>query len=269
LTTTDADSKEVNRVLQDMSNQQRRQSLESIVTVEVTGFDGDGDEPAPVYLQPLARLLQTLISTPRVNMSMISKTAAAGVASLLCAAAAHAAAPAPAAGAASFGGPSIPGVCLLSQQAVFANAKVGQAASARLQQLAQQQEAALAPERTSLENDAKTLEGQRSTLPAAQFQQRQQALAERAQAFQSKVQRIEQQVQATRNKALQTVSQDEQPVAASVYKAHGCGVLFSRDSVLAGGQGMDLTADVVKGLDASITTITFDLEPPPAQPAGR
>jgi Skp family chaperone for outer membrane proteins len=203
-------------------------------------------------------------------MSMISKTAAAGAASLLWVAAAHAAAPAPAAGGASaFGGPSIPGVCLLSQEAVFTNAKVGQAATARLQQLAQQQEAALAPERTSLQNDAKALEGQRASLPPAQFQQRQQALGQRAQAFQAKVSGIEQQVQATRNKALQTVSQDEQPIAASVYKAHGCGVLFSRDGVLAGGQNMDLTPEVVRGLDASITTITFDLEPASAQPAPR
>lgn len=198
---------------------------------------------------------------------MMYKTTAALAAWALLAGAAYAA-PA-AAPEATFGGPSIPGVCLLGQEAVFANAKVGKAADARLKQLAEGVQAELASERTALENDAKALEAQRASLKPAELQQRRQALAARAQAFQAKVAERDRQIQATRAKALQEISRDEQPVVAQVYAQHGCGLLLSRDGVLAGGQSMDLTPAVVEGLDAKVTTITFDLEPPAPPPARR
>ncbi|HEX4181841.1 MAG TPA: filamentous hemagglutinin family protein [Caulobacteraceae bacterium] len=46
LATTDAATKEAAKVLQDVANQQRRQELDSIVSVEVLGFGGDADQPA-------------------------------------------------------------------------------------------------------------------------------------------------------------------------------------------------------------------------------
>lgn len=45
LATPDAAAKEVAQVLQQMTNQQRRHALDSIVTVEVVGFGGDADQP--------------------------------------------------------------------------------------------------------------------------------------------------------------------------------------------------------------------------------
>jgi Skp family chaperone for outer membrane proteins len=202
------------------------------------------------------------------TMSTSLKTTSALVAWALLATGTEAAVPA-AAPAAIFAGPSIPGVCLLGQEAVFANTKVGLAATARLQQLAQGAGAQIAPERTALEADAKALQAEAAKLKPAELQQRQQALAQRAQAYQAKAAELQQRVEATRAKALQQVSQDEQPVVADVYKAHGCGVLFARSGVLAGGQGMDITPAVVQSLDAKITTITFDLEPAPAPGAVR
>ena len=47
----------------------------------------------------------------------------------------------PATPAPALGGPEIHGVCLLSQQVLFATSKVGQAATARLKELAQQAQA--------------------------------------------------------------------------------------------------------------------------------
>ena len=80
-----------------------------------------------------------------------------------------------------------------------------------------------------------------------------------------------QEIELTREKALARIAGEEQPVIAAVYKAHGCGLLVDRNAILGGNLTGDLTADVVKGLDAKITTITFDREtlPPSTASAGQ
>jgi Skp family chaperone for outer membrane proteins len=202
-------------------------------------------------------------------MQMTSKTAAiAFVVGAALTAAAPAFAATAGAPAAAFGGPAVSGVCLLGQEAVFSNAKVGVAATARLRQLAAAAQSELTPERKALEDEAKALDARKASLKPAELQQRQQVLAQRAQAYQAKATQRSQQIEATRAKALRQISEDEQSVVADVYKARGCGVMFSRDAVLAGGTGMDLTPAVVQGLDAKVTTMTFDLEPP-ATPTGQ
>ena len=171
----------------------------------------------------------------------------------------------PAASAANFTGPSVAGICLLSREAVVLNAKVGLAATARLKVLADGVNAELAPEQTAIQTEAKAL--QDSKLSGDALKTRQQALAQRAQTLQAKAQQRQQQIELTRQKVLGSISTSAQPVIETAYKAHACGVLFSRDAVMAGGQSMDLTAEVVKGLDARMTTLSFDLEPAPQAPA--
>jgi Skp family chaperone for outer membrane proteins len=169
-------------------------------------------------------------------------------------------APAPAAAPAAgqpLGGPQIAGVCLLSQAAVVANAKVGVAASARLKQLTDQAQAEVAADRASIEADAKQID----PLPAgADKTAKTQALSVRLQALQTKANLLNREIEATRVKALDRVAAQEQPIIAQAYTAHKCGLLFDRTSVLGGNMGGDLTADVVKGLDARMATITFDRE---------
>jgi Skp family chaperone for outer membrane proteins len=167
------------------------------------------------------------------------------------------------------GGPAIPNVCMLSREAVATNAKVGQAAIARLQQLAQQNQAPLATEAQAIDTEAKSLALQKASLSAATFQQRQQALSQRYQALRARGENLNRQLEATRVKALTTIGQDEQPVLAQIYTAHGCGMLLDRNVVIAGNYTNDLTKEVVDGMDARVTTITFELAPlPPAAGAG-
>ncbi len=168
------------------------------------------------------------------------------------------------------GGPALPGVCLLSQQAVLTNAKVGLAATARLKQIAEQVQSEINAARTPLETEAQTLQAQRASLKPADLQARQQALAARAQALQQTVNQRQREIEATRQKALARIANDAQPVIAAAYKARGCGLLFDRNSVLGGNMAGDLTPAVVQGLDATITTITFERETlPPQTPQGR
>ncbi|WP_165189833.1 OmpH family outer membrane protein [Caulobacter soli] len=184
---------------------------------------------------------------------------------LLCAsAAAPALAQAPA--AQPLGGNPVPGVCLLSREAIFANAKVGAAASARLQQLTQDAQAEVETDRKALDVDLKAYQAEQAKLTPAQRQAKEQALAPRVQAMQAKAQQRSREIEATREKALAQISTAAQPVIAQAYKAKGCGLLVDRNSVLGGNLANDLTADVVKGLDATMTTISFNREVLPAAP---
>jgi Skp family chaperone for outer membrane proteins len=169
----------------------------------------------------------------------------------------------------TLGGPQIPGVCFLSQQAVFLNAKVGLAATARLQQLHQQTETEIGGLNSPIEAEAKALDAKRATLAPAVFQQKQQALAARYQRLRDLAAQRDREIEATRVKALNQIGAWERPAIADAYKAHACGLLLDRGTVLGGNMAGDLTAAVVQGLDARVTTITFDREilPPQTQPA--
>jgi Skp family chaperone for outer membrane proteins len=173
---------------------------------------------------------------------------------------------------AGLGGPLIPGVCLLSEQAVFLNAKVGMAATARLTQLGGQAKAEMDAERAPLASEEETLRSDAAALKPADVQQRAQALQARETAYQQKVALRNRELEATRQKVIERIMSEAQSVIAQAYKAHNCGLILDRNSVLGGNMGGDLTPDVVRGLDAKITTITFDREslaqaaaPPPIQ----
>jgi len=179
-----------------------------------------------------------------------------------------ASAPAPAAG--GFGGPLIPGVCLLSREAVLSQSLVGQAATARLRQLGLKAQANFDAERRRLEGEAKALQGEQASIPPQQIQHRQQLLQARAQAAQAEAAQVSRELEATRTKATGVIEQAVQPVVLAAYQAKGCGLLLQREAVLGGNLANDLTTAVIHGLDAKMTTITFDREHlPPAPASGR
>jgi Skp family chaperone for outer membrane proteins len=186
------------------------------------------------------------------------------VASLIAAAGLSALPVAPARAADDLGGNPVPGVCLLSREAVFAQSKVGQAASQRLKQLAGQAESQLASQRKPLDTDIQSFQQKAPSLSEAQRKEQGTALQKRMQSFQSQAGELNQRIQLTRGKAMQTIGKDAEPIVASVYKSHHCGLLLDRDSALGGNMANDLTSDVVQGLDRKVTTISFDLEPLPS-----
>lgn len=168
------------------------------------------------------------------------------------------------------GGPLIPGVCLLSREAIFANAKVARAANERLQQLATEAQAEVDAERKPVEEEVKKFQAESARLSPEQRTQREQALNARLQPLQAKAQLRAREIEATRTRALGRISDEAQPVIAQVYRAKNCGLLLDRGSVLGGNFGNDLTPATVQALDAKTSTITFNREtlpPAPAAPA--
>lgn len=162
-----------------------------------------------------------------------------------------------------FVGDPVPGVCMLSREAIFTQAKVGEAARQRLSQLAEQSNSQLGNQRKPIEADIKTFQEKASSLSEAQRKSQGAALHDRLATFQAKVTEMNQRIQLTRSKAMDRIGIQAKPIVAQLYKSHHCGLLLNRDSVLSGNMANDLTDGVVQGLDHKITTISFNLEPLP------
>ena len=160
-------------------------------------------------------------------------------------------------------GPPVPGVCLLNQEVVFANSQVGIAAAARLRDLAKAADEPLEAERQSIVTDAKALQAQKP----ADARTKEQALVQRDNALKISAQKLERQIELTRLKARGQIGEAAQSVVADAFHAHNCGLLINKEVVMGGNMSNDLTAAVIQGLDAKITTITFDLEPYPTPKA--
>ncbi|MCR5880463.1 OmpH family outer membrane protein [Phenylobacterium sp. J367] len=176
-----------------------------------------------------------------------------------------AAAPAAAAPAVSHG-PAVPGLCILSVQGAIGGSTVGKYVDTRMQQIVQQVNAELNGERTAIENEGKTLEGQRATLDRTTLEQRASALQVRANALQRKAQQREREVSATEQKAVGRVGQEMEPLIRQVYQQRQCSVLLNRDAVVIASPAADITPGVVTALNAKITQFAFDRERLDAQP---
>src|SRR3546814_182575 len=134
------------------------------------------------------------------------------------------------AAAPALGGNPVPGVCLLSRQAIFTNARIGIAASARLTQLGQEAQAEVDGERKPIDAEVQAYQAEQGKLTPAQRQTREQALGPRLQAVQAKAQQRGREIEVTREKAMAQIANEAQPVIAQVYKAKGCGMLVDRNS---------------------------------------
>ncbi len=168
---------------------------------------------------------------------------------------------------AQLGGKAVPGACLLSREAVLENAKVGKAATARLQQLAQQAQEQINTERKPLDDELAALRERSPKLSDEERRKREQDIAARLEPLRVRAEQLSREIEATRLKVVERISMEAQPVIAAAYKDKGCGLLIDRNFVLGGNFSNDLTPAVVAGLDERITTISFDREVLPAQTA--
>jgi outer membrane protein len=171
------------------------------------------------------------------------------------------AAPAAAAAAATLPqGPAIPGVCVFSREQAIGASAVGKYVVTRLQQLSGAANAELNAEKTSIETDAKALDGQRATLSQDIYQQRGLAIQQRAQGLQRKAEIRQREMEATEQKALGRVGSEIAPLVGQVYGQRGCSVLLDQNGVFGANPNMSITPDVVKLLDAKITQFPFERE---------
>lgn len=172
-----------------------------------------------------------------------------------------AAAPAPAAPAPTIAhGPALPGVCVISTEEATVRSQVGQWVGTRLRQLAQQADAEVSPEQTQLNTDLKAFQAKRPTLDAASLQTQGQALQTRISAIQQKGELLERELQATRQKALNRVSQELQPIVQQLYQQRRCSIIIFKEAAPLENPDMDLTPAAITQLNSKIQQFSFERE---------
>jgi Skp family chaperone for outer membrane proteins len=157
-------------------------------------------------------------------------------------------------------GPSVPGLCVFSRDGLIAGSTVGKAVVERLNQLGQQVQSELSAQQTSLQNDVKALNAAKASLSTDQFNTRAAALTGRERDFERLVELRRQEMAQTQQKRFNEVLTDAQPVMQQVFQQHNCSVLVDGQSVLAVAPAMDLTPQVIQGLNTRITQLTFERE---------
>jgi outer membrane protein len=162
-------------------------------------------------------------------------------------------------------GPPITGLCVFSNEAALGTSAVGKAAATRLQQLRAQASAELSGEQASLQEDIKAFQAKRASLTQDQIQAQGAPLEERAQALNQKATQRQRELEYTAQHARVRVDQAMEPLVRAVFEERHCSVLLNGDSVMAANPAMDITSAVVTRLNATMSTITFDRETPPAQ----
>ncbi|HRH19508.1 MAG TPA: OmpH family outer membrane protein [Brevundimonas sp.] len=162
-------------------------------------------------------------------------------------------------------GPVIPGVCTFNQGRAVAGSMVGQAVSARMQQLTDAVRAELQPEGAAIEAEVTALQQGQASLPQDQFQQRAGALQQRATAYQQLAAQREGELQYTQGLQVQRIGETMDPILVQVYQERGCGLLFDRAAMFGGNPAMDITDRVVELMNQQLQTLSFDRSPLPQQ----
>ena len=157
----------------------------------------------------------------------------------------------------TYGAP-VAGVCALSIDGVLAGSTVGKYVDTRLQQIGQQVQAELTGEKTGIENEAKTLQGQRSTLDQNTFEQRVAALQVRQNALERKAALRDREMQATQQQAVGRVVNEMRPLIATAAQSQKCAIVIDRSAVVMVNPQMDLTSAVVTALNGKLTQFAFE-----------
>jgi outer membrane protein len=177
------------------------------------------------------------------------------------------AAPAIARPALSYGA-AITGLCVVSTNEALGSSSVGKSVSARMQVLEGQVTAELQPQGTALANEQRALEQSNATLEPAVAQSRIAAFNLKASEFQKLRDQRVQELEATKQKAVQRLLQELQPILQQVFQQKQCAILLEKDGAVLGvNPSMDLTPAATVALNAKLPSLTFDRERLAAQPA--
>jgi len=164
----------------------------------------------------------------------------------------------------TYGAP-LTGVCVFYGEVALRESTVGKAADTRMAQLRAQASAEVSGEQAALEADIKAFQDKRASLTQDQIQAQGQPLVERREALGQKAQQRERELEYTAQHARARIAQAVNPLVRAVFEERHCSILLSGDAVMATNPAMDITPAVLTRLNATMSTITFDRETPPAQ----
>jgi Skp family chaperone for outer membrane proteins len=173
-------------------------------------------------------------------------------------------APQPAVVPAGLGGPVVPGICLLSREAVLTGSKVGINASEQVRQITAQAQAEVDALRKPVDAEIAAARAQAAKMPPDQVRAQEKALGAKLAQVQARAEQRRREIEKTRIDAIGVISAQAQPLIAAAYTQKGCGLLFERGTLLGGNFANDITAAVVNALDAKLTTIPIQRATLPA-----
>ncbi len=156
-------------------------------------------------------------------------------------------------------GPVISGVCVFSRDAAIDNSAAGLAATKRMQELTQQVNADLQPERDAIAKEQTALNAQTATSPS--LKQRSDALALREQTFNQKVQSRNGQLARTRQDALARLTDALRPALVSTITTNKCSVVLDRTNLYGFNTRLDITPAVTAAMNMTAKPFTFGLAP--------
>jgi Skp family chaperone for outer membrane proteins len=166
---------------------------------------------------------------------------------------------APAAGAASPGGLPAPVFLVLDKQAVVRFSKAGQDIARQMQPFVQKTQESLAGQRAALERQAAQLQANTSLSPAEREKQGA-ALDAKQQALQAEAQRRQQQLSTAIANANGELSKVMAQIVPAIVKERGANIVLDRAALPQADPALDITPDVIKQLDARLTTVKVSLD---------
>lgn len=146
-------------------------------------------------------------------------------------------------------------ILIVNSDQLFAQSKVGQNVREQIQTLSKKLQSDSVKAEDSLKAEAKKLGEQRALLKEEDFAKKVQAFQKKEQDTQQSLQARGQALQLGANVARNKVEEAIRPIFADVLKAHNANLLLDQSTVLAGGVDLDVTAEIVKALDAKLTTV--------------
>lgn len=147
-------------------------------------------------------------------------------------------------------------ILIVNTEQIFSQAKVGISIRDQIQGMAKKLQAEDKRGQEAIEAEAKKLTEQRALLSQEDFKKKIEELQKKDEAHQRKMRQKGQELQLGANKARAEVEAAIRPIFQNIMEKNGATILLDQSVVLAGGVDLDVTAEVLKQLDAKLATVT-------------
>jgi Skp family chaperone for outer membrane proteins len=161
-------------------------------------------------------------------------------------------------------GPPTPGACLFAQAEALSQSHAGISADQQLKQFAEGADAELKAQRTAIFNDDHALAQQKSSLSAADYDQRVAQLRQRYAELDRTRSLRDAQLNLTRRDAAAQIMNILQPSLAETITARHCSFVLERSVTYGAADALDITAAVIQRMDARLSFVPLRLAPPEA-----
>lgn len=147
-------------------------------------------------------------------------------------------------------------ILIVNTEQIFSQAKVGISIREQIQGMAKKLQAEDKKGQEAIEAEAKKLTEQRALLSQEDFKKKFEELQKKDEVHQRKMRQKGQELQLGANKARAEVETAIRPIFQNIMEKNGATILLDQSVVLAGGVDLDVTAEVLKQLDAKLATVT-------------